>query len=155
MLDLAAAGAKAVPVVRLGAQCQVFVDLEFGFAGEQVVAEGVDVELVKTICGHGFGLRCASHGGQVLRHHSAEVKVATVLCNLGVAQRANVVVYRIVVQQAGAQKDVSIGANFHGQVDVVAVRTACAFEFVSSRLGVRNEGFQIAGAHFTGVQTHE
>ena len=150
-LKLAAAGTIAVPEIWLGADGQIFVDFEFGFACEQVIAEWIDVVFVETISRCSFRLSSASDGCQVLGHDATEIKIASVLRNLCVAQRANIVVDSIVVQNCCAQKYIGRRSDFSGNIDVLTVCAARTFEFVSSCFGIRNKGFGAARAKFTCV----
>ena len=152
---MATACTVAIPEIGLCAHGQVFVDFEFSLAGEQVIAEGVDVEFVIAVCRRRLNLSCASNRRQVLWGHAAEIKVAAELRNLCIVQTTNVVVDGVVVQKTGAQKDIGVRASFNGQINVLTVGAARTLEFVCSGFGVRHKRFGFAGTKLTCVQANK
>ena len=152
---MAAACTVAIPEIGLCAHGQVFVDFEFSLAGEQIIAEGVDVEFVIAVCRRRLKLSRAGNRRQVLWRHAAEIKVATELRNLCIVQTTDVVVDGVVVQKTGAQKDIGVRTRFNGQINVLTVSAARTFEFVRSGFGVRHKRFCFAGTKLTCVQANK
>ena len=152
---MAAACTVAIPEIGLCTHGQVFVDFEFSLAGEQIIAEGVDVEFVIAVCRRRLKLSRASNRRQVLWGHAAEIKVAAELRNLRIVQTTDVVVDGVVVQKTGAQKDIGVRAGFNGQINVLTVSAARTLEFIRGGFGVRHKSFGTAGAKLTCVQTNK
>ena len=87
----------------------------------------------------------------MLGGHVAEIKVASELCNLSVAQRTNVVVDGVVIKQSGTQKYICRGSDFGCDINVFTICAAWTFKFVGRCFGVGDKCFGTAWTKLSGV----